>query len=69
VAAAERDDVVHDQEVAGEAELADGGQLVIELRVRGRILGPGAVPFPGALFGEMPQPAHLGVPGAHLAGR
>ena len=66
--AAEVHDVVHDQEVAGEVQRLDGVQLVVELPVGVRVLRPGAVPLQGALHGEVPQPTHLGVALADVAG-
>ena len=69
VAPAELDDVPHDEEVAGEAEGVDHGQLVLDLAVGARDpLGAGAgraVPLGCAPHGELPQPAHLGVAVGH----
>ena len=62
---AELHDVPHDEEVAGEAELLDHVQLVVDLGpgpgMAGRVAGP--VAPDGALLGQVPQPAHLGVAG------
>ena len=41
---------------------------MVELRVGVRVLRPGAVPLQGALLGEVPQPAHLRVALADVAG-
>ncbi len=63
---AELDEVPHDQEVAGEAELLDEGQLVVDLGAgAGLPLGasgvrrPGPVAVEAALLGELAQPRHL----------
>jgi hypothetical protein len=63
--AAELDDVPDDQEVAGEAELLDGGQLVVDLAPGARhpLRRPGAVAAGRALAGQLAQPGHLGVAG------
>ena len=64
-AAAELHDVPDDQEVAGEAELLDHGQLVVDLAPGARsALGvPGAVAAGRAPAGQLAQPGHLGVAG------
>ena len=65
VVPAERHDVEHDQEVAGEAQPLDHVQLVVDLRVRLRPRGPGSVPLGRPAVGHLAQPGHLGVPRRH----
>ena len=64
---AELDQVPHDQEVAGEPQLLDDVELVVDLVPgrRGRPLTPGAVPPGGATLGDGSQPRHLGVALGH----
>ncbi len=69
-AAAELDDVPHDQEVPGEVELLDQRQLVVDRRPRPgpqrqvlRTGGTFAVAAPGALLGHPAEVLHLGEPG------
>ena len=64
-AAAELHDVPDDQEVAGEAELLDHGQLVVDLApgARSPLGAPGAVAAGRAPAGQLAQPGHLGVAG------
>jgi hypothetical protein len=60
--AGEAGDVLHDQEVAGEVELPDHGQLVLELAAGA--VGQGvAVAAAGAGEGEPAQPGRLGLAG------
>ena len=56
-------DVVHDQEVAGETQLLDDIELVLDLPVRaGNPLGFGRAVAVGCLaFDQGAEPAHLGV--------
>ena len=64
---AEPDDVVDEQEVAGEPELADHGELVLDLAVRPGL--PLRFRWPVALRrlfrDQRAQPGHLVVPGGH----
>ena len=62
-AAAELDDVVQQQEVAGEAELFDHRQLVVDLAERLVVLGVRArVRDRSTAPDELAQPRHLGMP-------
>src|SRR5689334_10735866 len=60
---AELDDVVHDQEVAGEAKLIDDIELMLDLQVSARNpLGiRRAITFGRLAFHQGAEPAHLGV--------
>ena len=60
-APAELDEIPHDQEVAGEAELLDERELVVDLRVGalGMLALAWAVAPLGASPGDRAQPAHL----------
>ena len=64
-AAAELDDLVDDEEVAGEVQLLDDLQLVLDHLVgAGHPLRPArAVALGGAAVGQLAQPRRLGVPG------
>ncbi len=68
-ASAEVDDVVDDEEVAGEAEALDDLQFMVDDLPGARVGGPGAVAFLPAQPGELDQPAHVGVPLGHVGVR
>ncbi len=57
-------DVVDDQEVAGESQLLDHAQLVLELAARARGHGI-AIALARAVLGEPAQPAHLRLAARH----
>src|SRR6185312_7201791 len=66
---AERHDVVHDEEVAGEVLLLDDSQLVLDLVVGTGTLVVAAVAGGRAEPGELAQPTGLGVADPGVAGR
>ena len=64
MAPAELHDVPDDEEVAGEAQLLDHGQLVVDLGVRPGVrgLGTGPIAGQGPVLGQSTKPGHLGEP-------
>ena len=72
---AEVDELVDDEEVAGEVQVDDHSQLVVDLRPRpGDLLGPlrrraRSVALPTLNLHQLHQPAGLVVPGRHREGR
>ena len=62
------DDVGDHQEVAGERERLDDGELVLDLPVGLRMFGGGAVPAACPGHGEFAQPTRLGVPVGDVEG-